>query len=52
MAYVTIVDNEVRWHANQEIAEQDAEQELLDAKNGGYHITVFVLRCLKQGNQP
>lgn len=52
MAYVTIQDNEVRWHASQMIAEQWAEQSLLDAKNDGYPTTVFVLKCLKQGNQP
>lgn len=52
MAYVTITDNEVRWHNSQAIAEQEAEQELLDAKNGSYSVTVFVLKCLKQGNQP
>ena len=52
MTWVTIVDNEIEWHASQEIAEGVAIKAMQDAKEGKYHVTVFVLQCKKQGNVP
>lgn len=52
MTWVTLTDDEIEWHDSQETAERVASQAMQDAISGGYHVTVFVLQCKKQGNVP
>lgn len=51
MAFMTIIDGEIGWHATRGAADDEANQALLDAKNGHYEVTVYVAKCLMQNGE-
>lgn len=58
MAYLVLVqsvtngkmESEVEWCESRALAEQYANKELAEAKEGDYDISVFVLKSIKQGD--